>query len=76
MSSIKIKESPWQIKNHSEMDKIFLNRYILDTKKSLFHMEGIDRKILKLWYEQKKYEIDNKKISLYVGHNDILIKRK
>lgn len=74
--SIKIKESPWQIKNHSEMDKIFLNRYILDTKKSLFHMEGIDRKILKLWYEQKKYEIDNKKISLYVGHNDILIKHK
>jgi hypothetical protein len=53
-----------------------MKRYILDAKKSLFHMEGIDRNILKLWYEQKKYAIENKKISLYVGHNDILIQKK
>ena len=73
---VTIKNSPWEIKNLSEKDKIFMKRYILDTKKSLFHMEGIDRNILKLWYEQKKYEIENKKISLYVGHNDILIQQK
>ena len=73
---VTIKNSPWEIKNLSEKDKIFMKRYILDTKKSLFHMEGIDRNILKLWYEQKKYEIENKKISLYVGHNDILIQKK
>ena len=71
-----IKNSPWIIKNLSEKDKIFMKRYILDAKKSLFHMEGIDRNILKLWHEQKKYEIENKKISLYVGHNDILIQKK
>jgi hypothetical protein len=73
---VTIKKSPWVIKNLSEKDKIFMKRYILDTKKSLFHMEGIDRNILKLWYEQKRYEIENKKISLYVGHNDILIQQK
>ena len=73
---VTIKNSPWEIKNLSEKDKIFMKRYILDTKKSLFHMEGIDRNILKLWYEQKRYEIENKKISLYVGHNDILIQKK
>jgi hypothetical protein len=73
---VTIKNSPWEIKNLSEKDKIFMKRYILDTKKSLFHMEGIDRNILKLWYEQKRYEIENKKISLYVGHNDILIQQK
>jgi len=73
---VTIKNSPWEIKNLSEKDKIFMKRYILDTKKSLFHMEGIDRNILKLWYEQKIYEIENKKISLYVGHNDILIQQK
>ena len=74
--TVTIKNSPWIIKNLSEKDKIFMKRYILDAKKSLFHMEGIDRNILKLWYEQKKYEIENKKISLYVGHNDILIQKK
>ena len=73
---VTIKNSPWEIKNLSDKDKIFMKRYILDTKKSLFHMEGIDRNILKLWYEQKRYEIENKKISLYVGHNDILIQKK
>jgi hypothetical protein len=74
--TVTIKNSPWIIKNLSEKDKIFMKRYILDAKKSLFHMEGIDRNILKLWYEQKKYAIENKKISLYVGHNDILIQKK
>ena len=74
--TVTTKNSPWVIKNLSEKDKIFMQRYILDTKKSLFHMEGIDRNILKLWYEQKKYAIENIKISLYVGHNDILIQKK
>ena len=35
---VTIKNSPWEIKNLSEKDKIFMQRYILDTKKSLFHM--------------------------------------
>jgi len=74
--TVTTKNSPWVIKNRSEKDKIFMKRYILDTKKSLFHMEGIDRNILTLWYEQKRYELDTKKISLYVGHNDILIQQK
>ena len=73
---ISIKDSPWIIKNLTEEDKIFMKRYILDIKKSLFHMEGMDRTALTIWHKQKKYEIENKKISLYVGHNDILIQKK
>ena len=53
-----------------------MKRYLLDIKKSLFHMEGIDKNILRKWYQDKKYEIDNKKIQLYVGHNDILLYKK
>ena len=53
-----------------------MNRYLLDIKKSLFHMEGIDRDILRKWYNDKKNDIDKKSIKLYVGHQDILISKK
>ncbi len=53
-----------------------MKRYILDVKKSLFNMEGIDKDILRKWYQDKKSKIDNKKIQLYVGHNDILLYKK
>ena len=74
--SVTIKDSPWIIKNISNKDKVFMKRYLLDIKKSLFHMEGIDKDILRKWYQDKKFEIDNIKIQLYVGHNDILLYKK
>ena len=64
------------IKNRFDKDKVFMKRYILDVKKSLFNMEGIDKDILRKWYQDKKSKIDNKKIQLYVGHNDILLYKK
>ncbi len=70
------KNSPWIINNKSNKDKTFMNRYLLDIKKSLFHMEGIDRKILTKWYVDKKNDIENKSIKLHVGHQDILISKK
>ena len=73
---ITIKNSPWIIDNKSYKDKTFMNRYLLDIKKALFHMEGIDRDILRTWYKDKKNDIDNKSIKLYVGHQDILISKK
>ena len=73
---ITVKDSPWIIKNKFDKDKVFMKRYLLDIKKSLFHMEGIDKDILRKWYQDKKSEIDNKKIQLYVGHNDILLYKK
>ena len=74
--NIIVKDSPWIIKNKFDKDKVFMKRYLLDIKKSLFHMEGIDKDILRKWYLDKKSEIDNKKIQLYVGHNDILLYKK
>ena len=74
--NITVKDSPWIIKNKFDKDKVFMKRYLLDIKKSLFHMEGIDKDILRKWYQDKKSEIDNKKIQLYVGHNDILLYKK
>ena len=71
-----VKDSPWIIKNKFDKDKVFMKRYLLDIKKSLFHMEGIDKDILRKWYQDKKSEIDNKKIQLYVGHSDILLFKK
>lgn len=71
--NIAIKDSPWNIKNKSNKDKVFMKRYLLDIKKSLFHMEGIDKDILRKWYQDKKSDIDDKNIKLYVGHNDILL---
>ena len=71
-----VKDSPWIIKNKFSKDKAFMKRYLLDIKKSLFHMEGIDKDILRKWYQDKKSEIDNKKIQLYVGHSDILLFKK
>ena len=74
--NITVKDSPWIIKNKFDKDKVFMKRYLLDIKKSLFHMEGIDKDILRKWYQDKKSQIDNKKIQLYVGHNDILLYKK
>ena len=39
-------------------------------------MAGIDKHILRKWYQAKKYEIDNQKIQLYVVPNDILLYKK
>ena len=74
--NITVADSPWIIKNKSEKDTVFMKRYLLDIRKSLFHMEGIDKNILRKWYEDKKYDLENKKIKLYVGHNDILLFKK
>ena len=74
--NITITDSPWIIKNKSEKDTAFMKRYLLDIRKSLFHMEGIDKNILRKWYEDKKYDLENKKIKLYVGHNDVLLFKK
>ena len=74
--NVTIKDSPWIIKNKLDKDKVFMKRYLIDIKKSLFHMEGIDRDILRKWYQDKKSEIDNKNIQLFVGHNDILLYKK
>ena len=74
--NITVTDSPWIIKNKSEKDTVFIKRYILDIRKSLFHMEGIDKNILRKWYEDKKNDLENKKIKLYVGHNDVLLFKK
>ncbi len=74
--NIIFKSSPWVINNKSHEDTIFMNRYLIDVKKALFHMEGIDKDILRKWYKDKKNEIDNKSIKLYVGHEDILISKR
>jgi len=74
--NIRVADSPWIIKNKSEKDTVFMKRYLLDIRKSLFHMEGIDKNILRKWYEDKKYDLENKKIRLYVGHNDVLLFKK
>ena len=69
------KESAWKIVNSHEKDKNFMRRYILDIKKALYHMEGIDRSMLSEWYLSKKESIYQKKLKLCVGHKDILIAR-
>ena len=69
------KESAWKIVNSHEKDKNFMRRYILDIKKALYHMEGIDRSMLSEWYLSKKESIGQKKLKLCVGHKDILIAR-
>lgn len=74
--NIIIKNAPWIINNKSNKDKTFMNRYLLDVKKALFHMEGIDKDILRKWFNEKKNDIENKSIKLYVGHQDILISKK
>ena len=48
--NITVADSPWIIKNKSEKDTAFMKRYLLDIRKSLFHMEGIDKNILRKWY--------------------------
>ena len=50
---IVVEDSPWIVKNKSYKDKVFMKRYLLDIKKSLFHMEGIDRDILRECYQEK-----------------------
>lgn len=74
--NITTKNSPWVINNKSNKDKTFMNRYLLDVKKALFHMEGIDKDILRKWFNEKKNDIESKSIKLYVGHQDILISKK
>ena len=69
------KESTWNIVNFNEKDKYFMRRYVLDIKKALYHMEGIDRSMLSEWYLNKKECIDHKKLKLCVGHKDILVTR-
>ncbi|MEL0172650.1 MAG: hypothetical protein VW871_03755, partial [Gammaproteobacteria bacterium] len=66
----------WNIVNSNEKDKYFMRRYILDIKKALYHMEGIDRSMLSEWYLNKKECIYHKKLKLCVGHKDILITRQ
>ena len=73
---IKIADSPWIIQNESLDDIIFLKRYVLDIKKSLFHMDGIDRSMLRHWYTQKIDSISNKTIKVQVGHKDLLLYKK
>ena len=73
---IKIADSPWIIHNESSDDIIFLKRYVLDIKKSLFHMDGIDRSMLRHWYNDKIDSISNKTIKVQVGHKDLLLYKK
>ena len=73
---IKIADSPWIIHNESSDDIIFLKRYVLDIKKSLFHMDGIDRSMLRHWYYHKIDSISNKTIKVQVGHKDLLLYKK
>ena len=73
---IKIADSPWIIKNESLDDIIFLKRYVSDIKKSLFHMDGIDRPMLRRWHYDKIDSISNKKIKVQVGHKDLLLYKK
>ena len=51
------KESAWNIVNSNEKDKYFMRRYVLDIKKALYHMEGIDRSMLNEWYLNKHDEV-------------------
>ena len=74
--TIKIADSPWIIQNESLDDIIFLKRYVLDIKKSLFHMDGIDRSMLKRWYNDKIESITNKTIKVEVGHKVLLLHKK
>ena len=74
--TVKTADSPWVVSNKSNQDKLFLKRYILDIKKTLYHMEGIDRSMLRLWYSEKLDQILNKKIKVHVGHKDLLIFKK
>ena len=73
---IKIADSPWIIQNESLDDIIFLKRYVSDIKKSLFHMDGIDRSMLRRWYNDKIDSISNKTIKVQVGHKDLLLYKK
>ena len=73
---IKIADSPWIIQNESSDDITFLKRYVLDIKKSLFHMDGIDRSMLRHWYDDKIDNISNKTIKVQVGHKDLLLYKK
>ena len=70
---IKIRNSPWIVKNESQDDTVFMKRYLLDIKKSLFHMDGIDKKMLRQWYADKSKNIECNKVKLTVGHKDMLI---
>ncbi len=70
---IQIRNSPWIVRNKLKDDILFMKRYILDIKKSLFHMDGIDRTMLRQWHSDKCKSIEQKKIKLLVGHKDILI---
>ena len=72
---VAIKDSPWAIENKSERDMAFLKRYILDIKKSLYHLDQVDMDILKKWYLDKRNSLTNKKVRVHVGHKDILIHR-
>ena len=74
--TVKTADSPWVVSNKSNQDILFLKRYILDIKKTLYHMEGIDRSMLRLWYSEKLDQILNKKIKVHVGHKDLLIFKK
>jgi len=73
---IKIADSPWIIQNESLDDIIFLKRYVSDIKKSLFHMDGIDRSMLTRWHNDKIDSITNKSIKVQVGHKDLLLYKK
>ena len=73
---IKIADSPWIIHNESSDDITFLKRYVSDIKKSLFHMDGIDRSMLRHWYNHKIDSISNKTIKVQVGHKDLLLYKK
>ena len=73
---IKIADSPWIIQNESLDDIIFLKRYVSDIKKSLFHMDGIDRSMLRRWHNDKIDSITNKSIKVQVGHKDLLLYKK
>ena len=54
---IETTNSPWIVRNKLQDDTVFMKRYLLDIKKSLFHMDGIDKKMLRQWYadKHKKY---------------------
>ena len=73
---VTIADSSWMISNKYDQDKVFLKRYILDIKKALYHMEGIDKSMLRKWYSDKLDQIMNKKTKAHIGHKDILIFKK
>ena len=50
--------------------------YVSDIKKSLFHMDGIDRSMLRRWHNDKIDSITNKSIKVQVGHKDLLLYKK